>query len=363
MLRGCLRVLAVGAAGLLLALSGCGSGAASAKAGRVQSEIALDDASAVDSDAGTKDVGAKKVTRAKPKPGSDPLVEKATADTQAMFDAIKSRGTGEASVTGTEPPTRERSRLKRAAEILIDESTDQPTRAISAKQGSLTEPKVFEAPPEPVPATLTLTSADGATRAVSVAATPEVGGAAAVLTGAAPVVKPLSAPAAAAPAVPRAVAAADSAKGFSVSALAICTRIDGFGRFVAMDTTRLPSGRATPMLIYTELDGFAHRSAAGLPPPGGDGAGTDDGSTEWVVHVGQKIIIYRADEVGTLVRLYEEQLSRDVANRRRRDHYLVQRVTLPATLTPGKYTLKAEVRDLATGAVAERQVPLTIVGR
>jgi hypothetical protein len=146
-----------------------------------------------------------------------------------------------------------------------------------------------------------------------------------------------------------------------ISALVACRRIEAFGKYTALDVSALAAGRAQVMLLYTELEGFAHRTAGGMPPPPGVVRTEDDGQTEWVVHLGQSVEIRRDD--GTLVGNYQEQMLREVTRRRRKDFYLVQRVTLPSTLAPGSYTLKAIVRDVATGQVAERTLGLKVVRR
>jgi hypothetical protein len=146
-----------------------------------------------------------------------------------------------------------------------------------------------------------------------------------------------------------------------ISALVACRRIEAFGKYVPLDVSSLAAGRSQVMLLYTELEGFAHRTAGGMPPPPGVTRTEDDGQTEWVVHLGQSVEIRRDD--GTLVGNYQEQVLREVTRRRRKDFYLVQRVTLPSTLAPGSYTLKAIVRDMATGQVAERMLELKVVRR
>lgn len=141
---------------------------------------------------------------------------------------------------------------------------------------------------------------------------------------------------------------------------AAASRVESFGRYTPMDLKQVAAGQPVAMLLYTELDGFAHRSPAGLPPPPeGFEAENDRGQTEWIVKVSQEVAVYGPGDV--LVRAVPSQVARDASKRRRRDHYLVQRLDLPRTLAAGEYRIKVSVKDEATGQVAESIIPMTIV--
>jgi hypothetical protein len=140
---------------------------------------------------------------------------------------------------------------------------------------------------------------------------------------------------------------------------AAASRVESFGRYTPMNLRQMTAGQPIAMLLYTELDGFAHRSPAGLPPPPeGMEAENDRGQTEWIVKVSQEVAVYGPGDV--LVRAVPSQVARDVSKRRRRDHYLVQRLDLPRTLAAGEYRIKVSVKDEATGQVAESIIPMTI---
>ena len=236
-------------------------------------------------------------------------------------------------------------------------------------------PRVYEAPPSPA-APLSLLAdplssdplrgeldADAApvmTTASATATTAENEVAPAPIAAQAPVSTQHTAntPQLAAAAAP-AMALASEQTGLHISALHACTRIEGFGRFTRADVSRLIAGRATPLLIYVELDGFAHRTAAGLAPPPGAAGLPDDGSTQWIVEVGQELAVFSA--AGRLQFKVPEQIARDEAKRRRRDHYLVQRVTIPASLPPGGYSMVVTARDIATDATDQARLSFTII--
>lgn len=130
----------------------------------------------------------------------------------------------------------------------------------------------------------------------------------------------------------------------------LCRRVESFGRFTPLASTRLLAGRSHAAIVYVEVENFAQRR---------DTSEDADGE-RWVIDLGQELALYH-DADGLLAWRRPEQALRDTSSRRRRDLYLVQRVDLPSTLTVGRYHLKVTVRDRATGAAAEAVIPIEIV--
>lgn len=149
-----------------------------------------------------------------------------------------------------------------------------------------------------------------------------------------------------------------AAGDFRVSALALCSRVEGFGKYTRVESVRPPGGgRAVPLLVYTQVDGFAYRTRDGAA------VGADDGKTEWVIELGQSVVVYRMGADGksdVQVKVEPEQSARDVAAFKRRDHFLVQRIELPTPLVAGKYVVKVTLRDKATGMVDERTAEVVV---
>lgn len=131
--------------------------------------------------------------------------------------------------------------------------------------------------------------------------------------------------------------------------VALCRRVDGYGLYEPLAGTNLLAGRAHRMIVYTEVEGFGHRERRSA----------DEAPGRWAVEVSEELNLYHAD--GTLAWRMPEQTLVEISRKRRRDFYLVQEITLPRTLTVGRYDLKVIVRDKATGAVDERLVPLRVV--
>ncbi len=148
-------------------------------------------------------------------------------------------------------------------------------------------------------------------------------------------------------------------QAFRIRVIALCSKVEGFGRFTRMETAKI-TGRPVPLLIYTQVDGFAYRTLSGeeaAPVP-------DDGKTQWVVDLGQTVSVYRLNDDGKgsdeQVLYVPEQPCRDVAVGKRRDHFLVQRIDLSPWLVAGKYAVKVTLRDKATGLIDERVTELVL---
>lgn len=154
----------------------------------------------------------------------------------------------------------------------------------------------------------------------------------------------------------RAAAAAASMQGLAMPVAALCSRVESFGRFLPLPSATFVVGRPIRALVYVEVANFAHRplSDSSLPEV------ADPAGGEWAVELAQELSLFHKDS--TLAWRQPAQTVRDLSRNRRRDHYLVQRIELPATLSIGSYNLKLTVRDLAVpGSRAELTIPLQIV--
>lgn len=135
--------------------------------------------------------------------------------------------------------------------------------------------------------------------------------------------------------------------------VALCSRVESFGRYTPLTSTAFLAGRAQPAIVYTEVAGFTHQPRSSVTTD------TTEPDGEWTVNLGQTLSLFHSD--GTLAWKRAEQTIRDVSRNQRRDYYLVQRIDLPPTLSIGAYTLKVAVRDLNSSASIEQIVPITVV--
>ena len=134
--------------------------------------------------------------------------------------------------------------------------------------------------------------------------------------------------------------------------VALCRRVDSFGRYTPYASSTFVARQRIPMIVYTEVENYVQAREAELPPT--DGRPTSlsrPGSPDrWALELSQEIHLYAAD--GSLQWFVKEQTHRDVSQSKRRDFFLVQRIDLPAELSVGRYTLKIIVRD--KGAATRR---------
>lgn len=153
--------------------------------------------------------------------------------------------------------------------------------------------------------------------------------------------------------IARQVGAPEGGGALGLPTVALCSRVEAFGRFTPLPSSVLLAGRAQRAIVYTEVENFAHQPMA---QSAGDGASD---AAQWVVELAQRVSLYHAD--GTLAWRTPEETLRDASRNVRRDFYLVQRIDLPPTLSVGAYNLKVTVRDLQSGATAERVIALSVV--
>lgn len=143
----------------------------------------------------------------------------------------------------------------------------------------------------------------------------------------------------------------DAWAGLSIKRAALCTRVDGYGRYETFPSYRFAAGQAHEVIVYTELDRFTQRESIG-----------PDGQTRYGIELSQRLELYHAaDDLNTWNRAAETV--RDESRNRLRDYYLTNRVFLPANLGVGRYHLKIVMRDLIGEKVAETIIPIEIVVR
>lgn len=140
----------------------------------------------------------------------------------------------------------------------------------------------------------------------------------------------------------------------SVPVVALCARVDGFGAYTELPRRggghRFLAGSGQKMIVYTEVDHFAHTSTS------------HDETWGHEVRLTQRLdLFHAAGSADTLVWKRDEQPINDFSRHKRRDFFVVQVVELPPTLGVGSYRLKVTMTDKATGAVAETLVPFEVV--
>ncbi len=136
---------------------------------------------------------------------------------------------------------------------------------------------------------------------------------------------------------------------------ALCTRVQGYGKYDAINSENFLVGKPIRALVYTQLDGFTTRESragdpgqSGIDPP------------KYAVELSQSLTLYH-DPSGLVAWQRPPQTVVEPCRSKRRDFFLVQRLDLPPTLSVGKYNLKVRVTDLSSGAEAEAILPIGVV--
>ncbi len=129
----------------------------------------------------------------------------------------------------------------------------------------------------------------------------------------------------------------------SIDRIAMCRQVTTFGVFEEMSMAAFVAGRATPTIVYSELENLSAQQ-------------DEDGSFR--TELATRIEIFTAAGESVLSR--EEPKIVDHCKRHRRDFFIAQRITLPATMQPGDYVLKVFVEDKLAGRASEGSFPFTV---
>lgn len=132
----------------------------------------------------------------------------------------------------------------------------------------------------------------------------------------------------------------------AVPIVALCKRVDGFGKYEPIDPPRFPAGREHAVIVYCEIENFESQL---------------NDKRLWETKLTQQVNLYT--ETGMLVWPDKPRHVSDECRNRRHDFFLYNLVKLPANLTIGRYLLKVSIEDRGVRHVAESTVPVEIVGQ
>lgn len=141
----------------------------------------------------------------------------------------------------------------------------------------------------------------------------------------------------------------------SLGTVALCSRVESFGRYTPLSSARLIAGRVNSAILYVEVENFVQVPASEAPAAIGPATRAGDG---YVVQLSQEVDLWYDD--GTRQWTAPASVVRDSSRTRRHDFFLVQRIDLPANLSVGKYTLKVTVRDAGADGSPQVQAMLPI---
>lgn len=138
--------------------------------------------------------------------------------------------------------------------------------------------------------------------------------------------------------------------GLRIARVALCTRVEDFGKYTPFERNVFVAGVAQPVIVYVEVERFAQRPIMAA-----------DGNPRYEVALSQRLELYHeADDLLAFAK--PAQTDRAVDYRGPvRDYYLIHMVRLPKNLTVGKYKLKVIMEDEIGRSSAETIIPFEIV--
>jgi hypothetical protein len=133
----------------------------------------------------------------------------------------------------------------------------------------------------------------------------------------------------------------------NIPTLALCTRVDGYGRYDAIDPPRFRAGRPESAIVYCEIENFSS---------------VQNAAQRWETDLTQQVVLYaEANDQALMVWSDQPEAIKDESRNRRRDFFVRKRIDLPPTLIIGRYLLKVTIVDKQANRIAEASTPIQVV--
>jgi hypothetical protein len=133
----------------------------------------------------------------------------------------------------------------------------------------------------------------------------------------------------------------------TIPTLALCTKVDAFGVYEPIEPVRFLAGKEHQAIIYCEVENFASTPMAD--------------NKLWETKLTQEAVLYT--ESGMQVWVDKAGNISDRSRNRRHDFFIVKRISLPSSLTIGRYLLKVTVQDQQARRVAEQTMAVEVVAQ
>jgi hypothetical protein len=132
----------------------------------------------------------------------------------------------------------------------------------------------------------------------------------------------------------------------AIGAIALCTKVEGFGIYDAIEPARFAAGRDHPAIIYCQIENFASQF---------------NDQKQWETRLTMESVLYT--ESGLNVWSDKTTPIVDRSKQRRHDFFVVRMIRIPANLTIGRYLLKVTLVDQQASRVAEATLPIQVVAQ
>jgi hypothetical protein len=134
----------------------------------------------------------------------------------------------------------------------------------------------------------------------------------------------------------------------NIPSVALCTQVQSFGVFKPLDASTLVAGVDHQVIVYCEVQGFQSQ----LTP-----------DSQWQTKLSQEMTLYTETGQPVWPDKSDPQSVIDLCRQHRHDFFVAKLVTLPGSLSAGKYLLKVTVTDEEANRVAEATTPVELVAQ
>ncbi len=132
----------------------------------------------------------------------------------------------------------------------------------------------------------------------------------------------------------------------TVSTVALCRRVDAFGKYDPITPARFSVGQENAAIVYCEVQNFVPRQNT---------------QQMWETKLSEQVSLYT--DTGMLAWSDSARQVTDECRERRHDFFAYNIIKLPASTPMGRYLLKVSIEDKNASRVAEATVPLEIVAK
>jgi hypothetical protein len=129
----------------------------------------------------------------------------------------------------------------------------------------------------------------------------------------------------------------------NVSTVALCKRVEAFGKYDPYFPARFPAMKDNWVIVYCEVENFVPKQ---------------NPQQMWETNLNEQVTLYT--DTGLLVWSDNKQEVNDECRNRRHDFFAYNKIMLPSSLSAGRYVLKVTIEDENADRVAEASVPLSI---
>jgi hypothetical protein len=128
----------------------------------------------------------------------------------------------------------------------------------------------------------------------------------------------------------------------------LCSKVMGFGQYDAIEARFTANGKEPEAILYCEVENFSSQLNA----------------EQWSSELKLESVLYSEGSPQVLqVWADKSETVKDSSRNRRHDFFLRKRITLPKTLSLGRYLLKVSITDVQANRIAETTLPIEVVAQ